>query len=106
MMVCESVVLFVAEGQRSSGSAGCRVRGVVRLCVSAPLIAVSAGGPAGREATSALRLVHAAHHRCGLHLHRRRDHGVGAGDVLTHHHHIDLNSCCFGEVLWKICAML
>jgi len=59
------------------------VCGGVCLRVSAAVFAVFAGVSARRNTSGALHLGHALHHRLRLHLHRRRRHGLGAGQQIT-----------------------
>jgi len=53
------------------------------LRVSAAVFAVFAGVSARRNTSGTLHLGHALHHRLRLHLHRRRRHGLGAGQQIT-----------------------
>ncbi len=77
------VSLTHPEPQRSRGGVCSGVCGGVCLRVSAAVFAVFAGVSARRNTSGTLHLGHALHHRLRLHLHRRRRHGLGAGQQIT-----------------------
>ncbi len=77
------VSLTHPEPQRPRGGICSGMCGGVCLRVAAAVLAVFAGGSARRNASGALHLVHALHRRLRLHLHRRRRHGLGSGQLKT-----------------------